>query len=280
MDSTRQTMKDIRKEIFLTGYSAQNAHLASAFSLVEVLWALYLGGVLRHDPLRPDWPERDRLILSKGHGSLALYSVLRRAGYFDEQTLRSFCKPGSVLGGEPCALHIPGVEASTGSLGHGLSLGVGMAIAGKMDGRPGRVYVILGDGECEEGSVWEAVLSAAALKLDNLTAIIDANRLQKMGTLHDIIGLSDWGGRFAAFGWHVLDADGHDAADVQRACMERGRAGQPAVVIAHTVKGKGLSLMENNPDWHWRLPNRRELKVFMAELDITQEEIRQCRERT
>jgi transketolase len=271
---------ELRKEIFLTGYSASIAHLASAYSLVEMLYALYMKGVMRYDPKNPEWPERDRLILSKGHGSLALYAILNMVGFFDQSTLRSFAKPGSILGGEPCTPHIPGVEASTGSLGHGLSIGVGMALALKIDGSASKTYVILGDGECEEGSVWEAVMSAAAFGLENLVVLLDNNRIQKMGPVEAIMGIRDWRARWEAFGWSVDEVDGHDVDALCRALTAPAVQGRPRVVIANTVKGKGVSIMENQPSWHWKLPNRRELKTIVQELKITEEELAQCRKPT
>ena len=267
----------LRKEIFLTAYRGGMAHLASAFSCVEIIYALYCGGAMHHDPKHPDWEERDRFILSKGHGSLALYTVLCKAGYFNEETLHSFSTPDTELGGEPSICIPLGIEASTGSLGHGLSLGTGMALAFKADGTPQRAFVLLGDGECEEGSVWEAVMSAAKYGLDNLVVILDNNRIQKMNTLEHVMGISDWQKRFEAFGWDCVRTDGHDVDAVVNAVASLQANGKPHVIIAETVKGKGLSLMENNPAWHWRMPNRRELKVFMRELNITEEELEECK---
>lgn len=271
---------DIRKNIFIAAYAAGVGHLASAFSLVEILSALYLdgdGGVMRHNPQNPEWAGRDFLILSKGHGSLALYAVLAQAGYFDKDELFTFCQPGTRLGGEPHALECPGVEVSTGSLGHGLSVGMGMALTLKADGKPNRVYVVLGDGECQEGSVWEAVMTVPKFELSNLTVIIDHNRLQKMNTIETIIGKDDLGAQFAAFGWDVKEADGHDILNLQKNITDGWTENKPRCLIANTTKGKGVSLMEDNPAWHWRMPNRKERKVFMEELGITQEELDEIR---
>ena len=280
MNVDAQRVAALRKEIFLTGYSASIAHLASAYSIVEMLYALYMKGVLRYDPKNPEWPERDRLILSKGHGSLALYVALYMAGFFDLTMLRSFAKPGSVLGGEPCTPRIPGVEASTGSLGHGLSIGVGMALARKIDGSDSKTYVILGDGECEEGSVWEAVMAAATFKLENLVVLLDNNRIQKMGPVESIMGIGDWRGRWESFGWSAERANGHDVDALCRVLTAPVVPGCPRVIIADTVKGKGVSIMENQPSWHWKLPNRRELKVIVQDLAITVEELEQCKKPT
>jgi transketolase len=270
---------ELRKRIFLTAYSGGVGHLASAFSLVEILCALYLEKKLKYDPTNPAWAERDFMVLSKGHGSLALYNVLCEAGYFPEKKLYTFCQPGSTLGGEPHVLDTPGVEASTGSLGHGLSIGIGMALALKTDKKDNKVYVIVGDGECEEGSIWEAVMSATAFSLDNLTVIVDNNCLQKMGFIKDIMGIESWIGRFESFGWQAKTADGHDIGDLCNKLIGEWDAGKPHILIAQTVKGKGVSIMENNPSWHWKMPNKRELKVFMKELNISDEELESCRKR-
>lgn len=266
--------KDLRKDIFLAAWAGGAGHLASAFSLVEVLSALYLGGILKHDPKDPEWEGRDRLVLSKGHGCLALYAVLARAGYFPGEELGRFCRPGGMLSGEPNTLECPGVEASTGSLGHGLSMGLGMALALRCDGRPNQVYVILGDGECQEGSVWEAARCAPAFGLDNLTVIVDRNRIQKMDFIEHILGEDALTEQFRAFRWQVKECDGHDPAALEAALTGPWEPGVPRCLMAHTVKGKGLSIMENDPAWHWRLPNRRERKVFQAELGISDDELR------
>ena len=270
-------MSTVRKKIFLAAYSSGVAHLASAFSLVEILQALYLDGVVRHNPHDPKCLERDIVILSKGHGSLALYVVLSEAGYFEEKELYTFCQPGTMLGGEPNVLECPGVEASTGSLGHGLSNGMGMALALKSDQKQNRVYVIVGDGECQEGSIWEAVMSARAFGLSNLTVIVDHNRIQKMDFIENITMLDDLERQFLSFGWDVKTCNGHDALEIKTALEGDWKADLPRCLIANTVKGKGLSLMENNPAWHWRMPSKKELKVFCAELGITPDELYRAR---
>lgn len=271
-------LAQIRKDIFLTAYSCGTAHLASAYSLVEILYALYEEGILHVNPQEPGWKERDRLILSKGHGSLALYVMLQRKGFFTKEILREFSRPGSVLGGEPKFGDIPGVEATTGSLGHGLSMGVGMAMAQKMDGSPAGTYVIVGDGECEEGTVWEAVMSAARYHLNRLTVILDCNGLQKMGPVENTMEIKEWKSRFEAFGWLAEEVgDGHDVEEILACLRRENSTDRPRLVIAHTVKGKGVSLMEHNHNWHFKMPNKRELKIFMEELKITQEELNECR---
>jgi transketolase len=277
MSDIRNTTKRLRKEIFLTAYSRGVGHLASAYSAVEIIYTLYLGGVMKYNAANPDWEGRDYFILSKGHGSLALYSILCEAGFFPKTWMQNFCCPDGILGVEPHTLEIPGVEASTGSLGHGLSIGVGMALALKSDAKPNHVYVLVGDGECQEGSIWEAVMSAAAFNLDNLTMIIDYNHIQKMDFIKNIIGIDNLAEKLSVFGWNTKHVDGHDTEALKSAFSGVWGTGKPRCVMAETVKGKGLSVMENNPAWHWRMPNKKELKVFMNELDIKQEEIDICK---
>lgn len=272
-------LKEMRKKIFLAAYSAGIGHLPSAFSCIEILFALYLNGIMRYDPENPRWDERDILIFSKGHGSLALYTVLAEAGFFTENELYCFCSPGTKLGGEPNWLETPGVEASTGSLGHGLSIALGIALALKVDNKDNHVYCLAGDGECQEGSIWEAIMSAPGFKLDNLTCIVDNNHIQKMDFISNIIGMDALGLQFNSFGWQVKTANGHDIMDIKNKLTETWVKGSPHCLIAETVKGKGLSLMENNPAWHWRMPNKKELEVFCSELDISEDELEAVRRR-
>lgn len=270
----KKVCQELRKQIFLTAYAGGMAHLASSYSCLEILYTLYKKGVMRYDANNPNFKERDRLILSKGHAGLALYSIMCRAGFMKEEELKTFLQPGTHIGGEPCMRDLKGVEASTGSLGHGLSIGVGMAMAQKMDRLTAKTYVILGDGECEEGSIWEGVLSAAAFHLDNLVAVLDCNQIQKMTTVEETIAQTNWKEKWEAFGWEVREADGHDTEDLQQCFQQENKSGKPLLVIAHTIKGKGVSIMENNPTWHFKLPNKKELKYFMRELDISEEEIK------
>lgn len=264
-----KTLLRLRQRIFTTGYRGGMAHLASCYSCLEILYTLYCKDVLRYDLKDPHWSDRDRLILSKGHAGLALYGVLAEAGALSWEEFRSYLQPGSSIGGEPCMRDSPWVEATTGSLGHGLSLGAGMAMALKMDRSPARVYVVLGDGECQEGSVWEAAMSAPAFRLDNLTAILDCNRIQKMDFVDRIVGNSRWQDKWTAFGWSIDEVDGHDTAALQTVLSRSNEPDRPRLVIAHTVKGKGVSLMENDPNWHFRLPGKKEYKIFAAELALT-----------
>ena len=277
MADVETVVSSMRKEIFLAAYCGEVGHLASAFSMVEIMYTLYLDSVMKYDATNPDWEERDYFVLSKGHGSLALYAALSEAGFFSKSELRKFCRPGGILGGEPHTLETPGVEASTGSLGHGLSISVGMALALKNDKKPNQVYVLVGDGECQEGSIWEAIMSASIFRLDNLTMIIDRNRIQKMDFINNIMGEDYLPDRLNVFGWQVKCANGHDTKSLKSAFTEKWDAEKPKCLVADTIKGKGLSLMENNPAWHWRMPNKKELKTFMNELSITQEELDECR---
>lgn len=267
-----QKLLQMRKRIFLGAYAAGIGHVASSMSLVEILFVLFEKGILKYDPGNPDWSGRDRLILSKGHGSLALYAALAEKGYFDESELYRFGTVRSRLGGEPVLQETAGIEASTGSLGHGLSIGVGMAMA--LKGTSSRVFVILGDGECQEGSVWEAMISASRFGLSNLTAIVDDNKIQKMGRTDAISGVTNLRERWECFGWETLEADGHDVEALQGCLCGACGKSAPTVVIAHTVKGKGIRCMENKPEWHYRMPGKKELKAVMEELDISEEELR------
>jgi transketolase len=232
---------------------------------------------MKHDPKNPDWEGRDYFILSKGHGSLALYAVLAEAGYFPESELNKFCSPLGILGGEPHALEVPGIEASTGSLGHGLSVALGIALALKHDAKPNKVFCMVGDGECQEGSVWEAIMAAPSFEIDNLYLIVDNNSIQKMDFTANIIKQASLAEQIASFGWDVRECDGHNIAAIHAAVSGEWQESVPRCLVANTVKGKGLSLMENNPAWHWRMPSKKERKVFCAELGITEEELIRAR---
>ncbi len=269
--------KNIRKEIFLTAFSANIAHIASAFSIVETLYVLYEEKILKYDAKDPNFENRDYFILSKGHGSLALYYELYKTGFFSKEVLKSFSKPGSILGGEPCYPTTPGVECSTGSLGHGLSFAVGVALSKKIDSKKENVYCLLGDGECEEGTIWEAVMFAAHKCLDNLIILVDNNKIQKMNSVESIMGITSWKSNFEAFGCNVEEVDGHNIEEIKKCLSQENKSNKPKVVILNTIKGKGVSIMENNPRWHWKLPSKKELKYFMNELNISEEEIEECK---
>ncbi|OGT10168.1 MAG: transketolase [Gallionellales bacterium RIFCSPLOWO2_12_FULL_59_22] len=225
-------------------------HLGSAMSLIEILRVLY-DEVLRFQPRNPAWKNRDRCILSKGHGCLGLYAILADKDYFQLEALDTFCKRDSILGGHPEAGKIPGVEASTGSLGHGMSIGIGMALAARIEKRDSRVFVIVGDGEINEGSVWEAALCAGKHCLDNFTVLVDYNKIQASGPTRDIQDLEPLPDKWRSFGFATTEVDGHDANALRNVLAALPlTTGKPSAIICHTTKGKGIHFAENNPDWH------------------------------
>jgi len=263
----RDLAKVVRGRILNMIYKTKSGHIASSFSIVEILLALYFG-ILRVNPSNPSDPDRDRFILSKGHGCAALYVVLAEKGFFSADKLETFCQIGSILGGHPERGKVPGIEASTGSLGHGLSIGAGIALGGKRDSMSYRTFVLMGDGECDEGSVWEAALFAAQHRLDNLTAIIDYNRFQASGRVDEIISLEPLVKKWAAFGWATFEVDGHDENALSQILENIPyQKGKPSAVIAHTVKGKGVSFIEHNQAWHTKIPNGEEFLGAKKELD-------------
>lgn len=268
-----QELKDLRKKIFITGYKGGMAHLASCYSCLEMIYALYFKDILKYDPQNPKWEDRDRFILSKGHAGLAFYGVLQKAGLISEEMYNSYLSEESRIGGEPCMRDSEWVEATTGSLGHGLSMGLGIAMALKMNRSPAKVYVMLGDGELEEGTVWEAIMTAPTFGVNNLIAILDCNRIQKMDFVEKTIGNPNWADKWKSFGWDVFETDGHDMEAFKETLLKTDSSEKPKLIIADTVKGKGITIMENNPNWHFKLPNRKEMKVFMEELGITDEEL-------
>lgn len=240
-------------------------HIGPALSLFEILRVLY-DDVMRYDPKNPRLKTRDRCILSKGHGCIALYALLADKGFFSIEELDIFCTTKGILGGHPEFGKVPGVEASTGALGHGLPIGVGMALAAKMEGRDSRVFVVMGDGETNEGSVWEAAMSAAKHKLSNLTAIVDYNKLQSAGYVRDIQDMEPMVDKWRAFNFNVLEVDGHDVAALQAAFTTVPEdAEKPTVIIAHTVKGKGIPFCENDPKWHHQSGIKSEILAQMDE---------------
>lgn len=242
--------KDLRVQILRAFAAGKRGHLGSAFSLVELLRVLY-DDVLRFDPARPLWEGRDRMILSKGHGCLALYAILADKGFFPAAELLKFCHLDGKLGGHPERGKVPGVEASTGSLGHGLSLGVGMALALRARPEAGRVFVIDSDGECNEGSLWEAALSAAKHRLENLTVLVDYNHMQSYSTTAEVLDLEPMADKWRAFGFAVREVDGHDVVALRANLLQAPFApGKPSVLVCHTVKGKGIRALEWNAEWH------------------------------
>ena len=259
---------EMRKDIIRMLAEAGSGHPGGSLSCIDMLAALYFGGVLKHDPGNPKDPERDYFILSKGHAAPALYAVLARAGYFPADELISLRKLGSRLQGHPDSSMVPGVEVGTGSLGQGLSISAGLAAGVRLKGGQQAVFTILGDGECQEGQVWEAAMFAAHNKLDNLVAIVDLNQLQIDGFTRDVCDLGDLSAKFAAFGWDAVEVDGHDI-DVlisALASAKEDRGGKPHVIIAHTVKGKGVSFMEGQAGWHGVAPNAEQRDQALAEL--------------
>lgn len=263
--------KDIRKKIYQIAHFAGGGHMGAAFSMTDIISVLYFDDVLKYDAKNPEWEDRDKFILSKGHACYALYAALAKAGYFPEEELWHVGRAGSKFGGHPKMYDIPGVEASTGALGHGLSFAIGIAYANKVDGKDSHVYVVLGDGECQEGSIWEGALSAPTLELDNLTVVVDHNKLQAMDDLENIVHMKPFADKWKDFGWNVVEIDGHNYIEIKEALLTR-MLGKPTVVIANTIKGKGVSFMENIPIWHYRMPNVEELTVLFKDLEFTQEE--------
>jgi transketolase len=257
----------IRRRVLEMICRAKSSHIGSVFSAVDILAVLYKT-ILRVDPARPECPDRDRFILSKGHACAGLYAALAEKGFFPESWLDEFFANGGRLAGHATHWGVPGVEVSTGSLGHGLSLGCGMALAGKRDRLSYRVFVMLSDGECDEGSTWEAALFAPHHRLDNLIAIVDYNKIQSFGRVNDVLGLSPFGAKWESFGWSVCEIDGHDHAQIEQTLSRVPPAtGRPTCVIANTVKGKGVSFMEDKILWHYRCPDAEERLQAFAELE-------------
>ncbi|HVL88396.1 MAG TPA: transketolase [Candidatus Thermoplasmatota archaeon] len=247
-------------------YRAQSGHPGGSFSETEILVALYFGGVLRVDPKNPSWPDRDRFIVSKGHASPGVYAALAEKGFFPKDETKGFRAIDSLLQGH-VDTKVPGVEFSAGSLGQGLSFGVGCALAARMDGKSWRTFVLLGDGELQEGQCWEAAMTAAHFKLDNLTAIVDRNGIQNDWFVKETKDLGNVAAKFASFGWHAVECEGHDVGALVATLQAVDRVkGKPRVVVANTVKGKGVSYMENNPDYHGKSPNEADYRKALVEL--------------
>ena len=275
VQSLKALARELRLEVLDVTTQVASGHVSSSYSSVEILVAVYFGGILRYRPQEPHWPERDRFILSKGHSAIGLYATLALRGYFLVEELRTFDAIDSRLQGHPDMTVTPGVDMSTGSLGQGLSPGVGMAIGAKMRGLAFRTWVMLGDGEVQEGQVWEAAEVAARYRLDNLTAIVDNNRLPQYtwpdfghrGREHPVANLP---AKWSAFGWRVFECDGHDMDAIVRTLEAAGGVeGQPAAVIAHTIKGKGVSFMEGEFAWHAKPLDAEGLARALAELEAS-----------
>lgn len=243
-----------------------SSHIGSILSMTDLVAVLY-GAILRVDPQNPKWPGRDRFILSKGHAGAGVYAALAEKGFFDVKTLDKHYKDGSILSGHISHKGVPGVELSTGSLGHGLSVGAGMAYSAKLDQQQHKIFVLMSDGECDEGSNWEAILFAAHHRLDNLVAIVDYNKLQSIGPVSETLALEPFADKWRSFGWSVREIDGHDHAEINEALANLPLdVGKPHCVIAHTTKGKGVSFMENSVLWHYRTARGEEYAAALKEL--------------
>ncbi|MDB4978597.1 MAG: Transketolase [Candidatus Peribacteria bacterium] len=268
LSDAAQKSAEVRRTVLTMAHRAKNGHIGSALSTVDILSVLY-HSFLRVDPKAPKTEDRDRFILSKGHGCSALYATLAQRGYFPEKDLETFIQNDSYLPGHPSALHVPGVELSTGSLGHGLNVGTGMALCARRDARNFRTVVLISDGECDEGSTWEAILTAAHWKLGSLTCIIDYNKIQSFGTVADIMELEPLADKWRAFRWHVQEVDGHNHEQILDALEQATTfADTPSVIIAHTVKGKGVSFMESTVEWHYWPTSDEQYHTAIAELTL------------
>ncbi len=257
---------NVRRDIIRTSARAGSIHIASSLSSVDILVALYFH-ILRFDPKDPDDPGRDKLIFSKGHGGLGLYCVLAERGIISQELLERYGQDHTPLAVHPVRGSTPGIEATTGSLGHGLGMGLGLALAQNRDRLPGRTFVVLSDGECDEGSTWEAIMLAGHLKLGNLAAIVDYNKIQGFGNVKEILDLEPFAAKWRANNWETVEIDGHDFAEIIPAlCNIPSKPGKPTVVIAHTIKGKGLPFMENKLEWHYR-------NVVLADLEKVLREV-------
>lgn len=262
------TAREIRGQLVEMSHKARTPHLGSSLSCVDILVAAYWGS-LAIDPKRPDAVDRDRFILSKGHAATTLYATLAEAGFFPKQLLETYAKPGSKLAEHPSAGCVAGVEVATGSLGHGLSLGLGMALAGRIQKQNYRIFVVMSDGECNEGSVWEAAMFAPAQKLDNVVAIVDYNKWQATGRSNEIMALHPLRQKWEAFGWSAYEVDGHDMSalvDLLRNVPDG--SGKPVAIVANTVKAKGVSFMEDDNNWHYRIPTAEEVEKAKQEIGV------------
>ncbi len=246
-------------------YESKANHIGTAFSCADILAVLYFGGVMNIKPKSPSWIERDRFILSKGHGCSAFYAALGLKGYFPIETLKQFSQDGSHISGHATLGVLPGIEATGGSGGHGLSIGAGMALAAKLDSRNSQIFVLTGDGECQEGSIWEAAMFAGQYKLNNLTLIVDNNRLQILGKTEGIVDPEPLTDKLRAFNWQTISVDGHNVDELLKAFEQK--TDKPKAIIANTIKGKGVSFMEDNYLWHGLCPNEKEYRQAKEELE-------------
>lgn len=266
VEELQSIARAVRRDIIEMITAAKSGHPGGSLSAVEILVTLFFD-VMKHDPANPSWPERDRFILSKGHACPVLYSVMAETGYTPKGTLNTLRKLGSIYQGHPDVRFIPALEASTGSLGEGLSIGIGMALAAKLNSSPSRTFVVLGDGESQEGQIWEAAMFAPFHHVDNLVAIVDYNKIQLDGFVKDILDLSPLAEKWKSFGWHAIEIDGHSIPALQAAFAEAAATkGKPTVIVANTIKGKGVSFMENNPKYHGVAPTEQEMQLALQEI--------------
>jgi transketolase len=266
INDLESTARKLRRDVITMISKAGSGHPGGSLSAADIVTALYFS-IMRHDPKNPHWPDRDRFILSKGHAAPILYAALAECGYFPLDWLDTLRKTGTCLQGHTDSTLTPGVDVSAGSLGQGLSVGIGMALAAKLDRKDYRTYVLLGDGECDEGQVWEAAMFAPNYKLDNLIAIVDFNGLQLDGATKDIMNLEPFVTKWRSFNWEVMEINGHDITQIIEALNSaRKITAKPVVIVAHTVKGKGVSFMENNVDFHGKAPNKAETELALKEL--------------
>lgn len=263
---TLQLAKKIRRHALEMTSRGGSSHIASIFSMADIIAVLY-GAILKVDPKNPKWADRDRFILSKGHAGAGIYAVLAEKGFFPVEKLLTHYQDGSDLSGHVSHKGIPGVELSTGSLGHGLSVGCGMAYGAKIEGKSHRVFVVLSDGECDEGSNWEAILFAAHHKLSNLVVIVDYNKIQSLKSVSETLGLEPFAEKWRSFGWHVCEVDGHNHHELKEVLSHLSPSVKPFCVIAHTTKGKGVSFMENSVLWHYRTAKGDEFDKAKKELE-------------
>ena len=261
-----QISREIRKKVLKMMFDSQTAHLGGCLSCVDILNVLYFK-ILKIDPQDPLAEDRDRFLLSKGHGAAALYAALAQRGFFSEEILNGYCQDGGKLPGHSTRGCVPGVEVSTGSLGHGLPMGAGMAIAAKNGGKNYRIFVLMSDGECEEGSVWEAALFASHHQLDNLIGIIDYNKLQAFGRTNEILNLEPLKKKWEDFGWKVKEVDGHSFSEIEESLSKIPfEKGKPSLLICHTIKGKGVSFIEDKLEWHYKNLTKEEYDMALKEL--------------
>ncbi|WP_278503501.1 transketolase [Mitsuokella multacida] len=263
----KEMCKSVREDIVTMTHDAGSGHPGGSLSAVEIMTALYFGGIMQVDPENPDWEDRDRFILSKGHVAPVVYSVLARRGFFPVSAMKTLRRMGSILQGHPHMASTPGLDCSAGSLGQGLSVANGIAMAFRKKQKKQRVYCLMGDGELQEGQIWEAAMTAPQHKLDNVCAIVDYNHVQLDGTIEEIKDLGDLALKWKAFGWNVIETDGNDIASVMDAFeLAKTIKGRPSMILAHTIKGKGVSFMENDCNWHGTAPDDEQLAAALKEI--------------